>query len=461
MNLVEVLLYVTLASSLIIPLISTLGYHKSKAILLISLVGVITFILASLIMIFEGMVEFYSGLVRHDRFSALILLGAGFSALIVLIAIGYDAYRWSSHPAFYSLTPLILFGTFYLAGASNVLVVIAAWLLVSVATYVLVALPGDSESRVAAVKYVYVGIVATLLIALWASVHVALRKGDMMEVGMLSGVLNQPLVALALASLLAAFGFKIGMVPFHWWLPSVYGRADGKAIAVVAGVAKLGFIVLVVRLITEGFAKLDYTITTLAMIAFITMTYGNVAALTTLDLQRLLAYSSIAHVGYITVALYVLAVAPPESTLFKMALAGIALQSIAYTLAKTPLFLLTSEAGRSLEVELRGLLARDRLSSISTAILLASLLGIPPLIGFWGKLYMFLPVASYSIPLLVAALVNSGVSSAYYIRALRDITTPSETRSREVRFRYRMALLIGATLSIVLGLAAPLVLMLI
>jgi NADH-quinone oxidoreductase subunit N len=134
------------------------------------------------------------------------------------------------------------------------------------------------------------------------------------------------------------------------------------------------------------------------------------------------------------------------------------LQSIAYTLAKTPLFLLTSEAGRSLESELRGLLARDRLSSISTAILLASLLGIPPLLGFWGKLYMFIPIASLSIVVLVIALVNSGVSSAYYVRALRDITTPPEVVVREVRASYKAALVLGAVATAALGLLAPLIL---
>jgi NADH-quinone oxidoreductase subunit N len=141
-----------------------------------------------------------------------------------------------------------------------------------------------------------------------------------------------------------------------------------------------------------------------------------------------------------------------------MALAGIALQSIAYTLAKTPLFLLTSEAGRSLESELRGLLARDRLSSISVAVLLASLLGIPPLLGFWGKLYMFIPIASFSIAILAIALINSGVSSAYYIRALRDVTTPPEAVVREVRVGYRVALLLGAVATLALGLLAPLML---
>ena len=454
--LVEVLIYATLASSILVPLISTLGYERSRAILAVSAAGVASFIAASLLTLAEGSVELYGGLVRHNTFTSIIMLGAGFSALIALATVGYEGYRWFSHPAFYSLLPLILFGVFYLAGAGNVLVVVAAWLLVSVATYVLVALPGDRDSRVAAIKYIYVGIVATLLVALWASIQIAVE-----ETGALSSATiatGQPLIALALISALAAFGFKVGIVPFHWWLPSVYGKADGRVVAVVAGVAKLGFIALIARLLLEGFTGPPYTPTVLAVIAVLTMTYGNVAALTALDLQRLLAYSSIAHMGYIVVALYTLTLAEPGSLAYRAALAGIALQSVAYTLAKTPLFLLTSGAGRSLEAELRGLLARDKLSAVSAAILLASLLGIPPLAGFWGKLYMFLAVAGYSIPLLLVALVNSGVSSAYYIRALRNMTAQPTPETREVNVRYRVALLVGAIGTLAVGAVAPLVL---
>jgi NADH-quinone oxidoreductase subunit N len=454
--LVEVLVYTTLASSLAIPLLAATGYHRSRAILALSWLGVLSFLLASLLVFASNGVELYSGLVRHDAFTSIILLGAGLSACLALLAVGYDGYRWFSHPAFYSLLPLVLFGTFYLAGANNVLVVIASWLLVSVASYVLVALPGDSDSRMASIKYIYVGMVATLLIAIWASVHVS-RVDGLLEVGMLSGG-NQPLALLALLASISAFGFKVGIVPFHWWLPSVYGRADGRVIAVVAGVAKLGFIAIIVRLITQSFSDLGYTSKLLAVLAVTTMTYGNIAALTTTDLQRLLAYSSIAHIGYITAAAYVLSIAEPGSLAYRMALAGIALQSIAYTIAKTPLFLLTSEAGRSLEGELRGLLARDRQASISVAVLLASLLGIPPLLGFWGKLYMFLPLASYSIAILAIALVNSGVSSAYYVRALRDIVTTPEGAVRGIREGYRTALTIGAVMTVILGLIAPLVL---
>lgn len=459
MLLVEILVYAALAASLIIPLLASMGREMSRAILVVSWAGVLSFTLASLTLLFAGKpVEFYSGLVSHDSFTALILVGASLSAILVLAAVSLDAYRWPSHPAFYSLTLLILFGVFYLAGARNILMVAASWLLVSVASYVTIALPGDRDSRFAALRYVYVGAAATLLIALWLSAHVYAGGGDLSST-YFTVLPREPLVSLALTAALAAFGFKLGIFPFHWWLPSVYGRADGRPVAVVAGIAKLGFIGLTVRLLVESFSGSHEAALILAVLSALTMTYGNVAALTTTDLQRLLAYSSIAHVGYMLAAMAV-ALSALDGQLLKLALAGIALQSIAYTTAKTPLFSIVADAGRDFERELKGLLAGDRAASISIAILLASLLGIPPLLGFWGKLYMFIPIAKYSLILLAIALANSGVSSAYYIRALRNITaSPGEAPGR-LHDTYRLSVILGAFITIVLGLIAPLALIL-
>ncbi|MEM2223801.1 MAG: proton-conducting transporter membrane subunit [Acidilobaceae archaeon] len=456
----EILVYITLASSLIIPLMDALGYGRSRAVVIVSWVGVASFTIASIILLSTSSVnEFYAGLVVHNSFTSLILLGASIAAILVLIAVNMDAIVWPSNPAFYSLIPLILFGLFYLAGANSIITIIASWLLVSVASYVMVALPGDRESRLAAIRYVFIGATATLIIALWASTTLIGAGIELITPIKPREFKSEAFLVLSLA--LAAFGFKLGVVPFHWWLPSVYGRADGRPIAIVAGIVKLGFIALIVRIISESFAGSLDAAFIIALIAIATMTYGNIAALTTLDLQRLLAYSSIAHVGYIISALTVI-IAEPNSPVSKLALAGVAIQSIAYTLAKTPLFTLVAEAGRELEGELRGLLARDNTTAISSTILLASLLGIPPLIGFWGKLFIFLPLASYSIILLIVALVNSGISSVYYIRALRNVVTPATTQqSRIIRDRYRAVVVISAIATIILGLIAPIIIRLI
>lgn len=432
---VLLLIHVTLATSLLVPLFS-----GASARLMLTLVGTASFAVASLLLYAGGGGEFYGGLVTHDKLSSLLLVGASLASAISLIAYGREASKWPTSPAFYSLAPLTLFGLFFLAGANNVIAVVASWLLVSVASYVIIATPGDAESRTAAVKYIYIGIIATILLAIWAPAYVY-ETGQLMSehVGGDGSLLVFPL-------LLAAIGFKIGVVPFHWWLPSVYGKADGRSVAFVAGAVKLGFIALLVRIVDSLFSGSSQIALALAIISAITMTYGNVAALTTRELQRMLAYSSIAQVGYLLAGLAV--IVAMDGVADSLATIGIALLSLSYAFSKTPLF---SAIGGMRE----GGLSSDSATMISSATLLASLLGVPPLLGFWGKLFIFMPLASYSLPLLVLALLNSGVSSAYYIRALRDIAT-SASAERAALEGYRAALVLGALLTILLGILAPL-----
>ncbi|MCX8165796.1 MAG: proton-conducting transporter membrane subunit [Acidilobaceae archaeon] len=441
----EVLVGITLVTSLLVPLF----FQNRQFVNLLSWMGMLAFAAASAYLLLTGGGTFFDGLLRHDVFTSLLLLGSSASAALLLFAAGQSAASWKTYPAFHSLLPLSLFGLFFLAGAESVLVIVASWLLVSVISYVIISLPGDRESRLAAVRYIYVGIVATLFVALWIT-SIAYATGS----DVLAPLNGSSISVMALSFAIAAVGFKLGLFPLHWWLPSVYGKADGRVVAFVASAAKLGFIALLVRTIASTFGGSGEAALFLAIIAALTMSYGNLAALTTGDLQRLLAYSSIAQVGYILAGLAVV-VAFPDSQLEKLALAGIALQSIAYALSKTPLFAMIAEGGRELEGELKGLLSRDRVSAISSATLLASLLGIPPLLGFWGKLYIFFPLASYSLPLLAIALLNSGISSAFYIRAFRDMTSASPNPRGPLSESYRLALLVAAALTVLLGIVAP------
>ncbi|MCX8195973.1 MAG: proton-conducting transporter membrane subunit [Acidilobaceae archaeon] len=443
---VEVLLGITLLSSVIVPVL----VESRRAVAVLSWLGLISFTGASVYMLFRGGGSFFDGLVVHDVFSSLLLLGASLSSAMILFAAWPESTSWRSYPALQSLLPLSLFGLFFLAGANSAVTIIAAWLLVSVISYVTIALPGDRESRLAAIRYIYVGMIATLALALWLASSVYATGID--RLSPLSGGIE----VLALGLAVGAVGFKLGLFPLHWWLPSVYGKADGRVVAFVAAAVKLGFIALLVRALAESFAGSEDAALFLAILSALTMTYGNVAALTTADLQKILAYSSIAQVGYMLAGMAVV-VAFPESSLARLALAGIALQAIAYSLSKAPLFSMVAEAGRELGGELKGLLSRDPVSSVSSAALLASLLGIPPLLGFWGKLYIFFPLASYSLPLLILALINSGVSSAYYIRALRDMTSAEPNPRAPLRERYRTILLAGALLTALLGLVAPII----
>ncbi|BAA80407.2 NuoN homolog [Aeropyrum pernix K1] len=448
-NAVMALIYGNLALAIIIPAVYVASPSLRRYIQALTAVAVLAFLLAAIATVYHvfayGNLTMANNMIVHDKLSSVMLLGAALAAALAYIQAYYKAEEWPTHPGYYGLLPLTFFGTFFLMGSLSPLLILASWLVLSVATYIIAGLPGDRDSVAAAVRYIYVGTLATLFIAVWiAAFYAGLRPPLALE-------------ALAVVAIMASIGFKLGAFPFHWWVPNVYGRADGRAIAIVAGVAKLAFLGILVRLVytlSGGLTpfEADALALLIAASAVATMTLGNVSALNTGDLRAMLAYSSIAQTGYLLVGMVAVANLMSAGLNPTIALAGIGLQAVAYAVAKAPLFSLAAETGG----RVKGILRGDWVSAVSVAVLLASLLGIPPLVGFWGKLYMFLPATSYSSILVLLALVNSGVSSVYYIRFLRDALDEAGEPPR-ISEESRYVLVLAALITTVIGLAAPLI----
>ncbi|MCG2881914.1 MAG: NADH-quinone oxidoreductase subunit NuoN [Acidilobus sp.] len=462
---VEFLLYLTLAASLIAPVTSPLGRRENVAPVIVAAIGVGSFATLAGLLLYataSAPVQFYGGLVVQDSFTSLLLLGAALAAITYMIAIGVEGLQWASSPSLYSLIPLTLFGSFFLAGAADLLVILASWLLVSVVSYVVIASSDVKEAKGAAVRYAFVGIVATLILAASLAFYSIASGSYVLSLTPLSAGSGaaREVAALSVILLLAALGFKVGLFPFHWWLPSVYGRGDGRTVSFVAAVVKLAFIAVLGRallVLSYGSPLAGDVALTVAVLAVATMTYGNVAAFTSRDLQVILAYSSMAQVGYILAALAAAAyfAGNLELSMLRLALYAVALQSIAYAIAKAPLFAFTGSTARELE-RLRGLMGVSPTAAVSASVLLYSLLGVPPLLGFWGKLYLFLSTSGYTVWLTLAALINSGVSAVYYIIASRELLTKQERPPTPPAMKYKIALAIAALLILVLGIVAPL-----
>jgi len=462
---VEFLLYLTLAASLIAPVTSPLGRRENVAPVIVAAIGVGSFATLTGLLLYataSAPVQFYGGLVVQDSFTSLLLLGAALAAITYMIAIGVEGLQWTSSPSLYSLIPLTLFGSFFLAGAANLLVILASWLLVSVVSYVVIASSDVKEAKGAAVRYAFVGIVATLILAASLAFYSIASGSYVLSLTPLSAGSGaaREIAALSVILLLAALGFKVGLFPFHWWLPSVYGRGDGRTVSFVAAVVKLAFIAVLGRallVLSYGSPLAGDAALTVAVLAVATMTYGNVTAFTSRDLQVILAYSSMAQVGYILAALAAAAyfAGNLELSMLRLALYAVALQSIAYAIAKAPLFAFTGSTARELE-RLRGLMGISPTAAVSASVLLYSLLGVPPLLGFWGKLYLFLSTSGYTVWLTLAALINSGVSAVYYIIASRELLTKQERPPTPPAMKYKIALAIAALLILVLGIVAPL-----
>ncbi len=397
-----------------------------------------------------GYYRLYDSLMVIDGFAAMMSFIAWLVGMIVFLASILKSSEWPSFPALQSLIPLVVLGSFLLASTTDLVLLIVLWILVSVTSYVIIALPKDKISADSAIKYGIMGGVATAFLVIWLGLHLA--SSGSLSLDMYS---VHSLIPLAVLLLMVAIGFKTGVVPFHWWLPDVYGLSNGYAVSVVVGPIKVGILAFLARALYNVLEPSIQTAYLLSFLAAITMTYGNIAAFTTRDLQRMMAYSSIAHIGYILTPLAVLALpdAPRE-----LAIASIAVHVFAYTIAKASIFpflgLCRRDIGSTHLERLRGLAASNRLLAFSISILLLSLLGVPPLLGFWGKLYMF--KAAMAIPWLVlVALINSGFSSIYYAIAIRELLSSEGAAAEKAismeGFEQEM-LIASALITIILGL---------
>ncbi len=476
MDSVLALNYLSVALALLIAVVAALGKRTSNIIRVLAWLSILSFAAASSILLLktmDGPVQYYNGLVIHDKFTAFLLLGISLTGTLALIGAGKDPLIWESSPGYYSLLPLVLFGSFIITGVTDTLTLIAAWLLVSVINYVFIALPPDKESRGAAVRYIVIGAVATLFLLVWLTGNSVVASIQGLQGLQISPLTLDKISGLTIAAFIAALGFKIGVVPFHWWVPSVYGKAEGRVVALVAGLTKLAFIGVLARVVylasggnLGGVTLVKYPFVTpaaaknialiLGVLAVASMFYGNIAAVATRDMKIMLSYSAIAQVGYILAALSAVAYfAGSNEKLAYYAMAAVAVQAVAYGLAKAPLFTLTGVAERI--ERLRGLMSRDSISAASVGILLMSLLGLPPMLGFWGKILMFYAVAGFSIILVIISFINTTISAAFYIRMTRDIMATDVETDVIVPGDMRLSLLTGALLIIFFGFIAPIV----
>lgn len=397
-----------------------------------------------------------SGSLRVDPLSTYISLIATLGSFLVTLASLPHAREWSTSPSLYSLILLSLLGVYFILYANDVSVVIAAWALVAVASYVIVGVRKDDRSLEASVKYAIMGVTSSsLLIFGVAIVFGIVRSSSLSSVEYVPPNLRLLLLLGALL-LIAAFGFKMGVVPFHAWLPDVYGGAHPILVSFVSGVIKLISIGAFIRVLLPLIQPLgEYWLSTIALLSIITMFYGNLAALVQRNVQRMMAYSSIAQAGYFLIAFAALYSASAS----KLALQAIGLQVTTYVLAKVGIFVgLAYLERKGLDLTLDGLRGVGRTMKISCSmlsILMLSLMGMPPLIGFWSKfMYVFLSAIDLAPWLVLIGVINSGISVGYYAQVIRFMyfANPAEGFKESSRDAELYVLLATGLLTVLLGL---------
>jgi F420H2 dehydrogenase subunit N len=391
----------------------------------ISFVGVLLALL-EMVMFDPSVMSGYSfgTLFVRDAFSDLFI----YIVLIVAFLVLMSSTLWGGDKGAYNFLLLISFsGAIWVIMATDLVALFLAWELMSTPTYILVALGPRKEAVDGATKYFVMGLLATMLmlfgIALTYGVTGTTELSVLSEfVNTLwaSPVGNEPAaytLLLAMVLFIVSFGFKVGIFPGWQWVPDAYASADGSVTAYLAGGSKKTGVSALLRILMVGFffARMEWA-PLIAGVAILTMIIGNVLALAQKDIMRMLAYSSIAMMGYLFIGV-------AAANEIGMAAAGF--HAFAHAIMKTAAFILIWAMSFKLTKritydDLAGLSKRAPAAAAMLAILVLSLAGMPLTVGFWSKLVLFQSaVVAGMWWLALIGLLNSVFSLGYYLRVLK------------------------------------------
>jgi NADH-quinone oxidoreductase subunit N len=346
------------------------------------------------------------------------LLTIGVGILVVLMSMNYLDETGIPPGEYYALLLFALAGMIVMASGTDLVVIFLGLEVMSISVYILAgAWRTQRRSNEAAMKYFLLGAFATgFLLYGIALLYGATGSTRLDVIAEKVGAADHTLVLAGVAMLLVAFGFKVAAVPFHMWTPDVYEGAPTSVTALMAVAVKSAGFAAFVRVFLHAFAGLqaDWSML-LWVLAVATMTVGNVLALAQRNMKRMLAYSSIAHAGYLLVALTAGGANGGAAALFYL---------LVYAFMNLGAFGVVIALGRRGEPnenldDYAGLGFRAPLLGATMALFMLSLTGIPPLAGFAGKVYIFTAAVSQGyVALAVIGVVNSAISAGYYVRVL-------------------------------------------
>jgi NADH-quinone oxidoreductase subunit N len=391
----------------------------------LALIGTLTGTLASVISAAHAGPGFY-GLVESDSFSFFFRLLVGTVAFLVVLAAGpYLDRERLPVPEFYALLLFATAGMGVLASAQELLTAFIGLEMSSISSYILAGYRRDSlKSSESAMKYFLLGSFATAFF-LYGIALVYGATGTTVLDKMGDADPASTLLKLGLAMILIGLGFKVAAAPFQVWTPDVYEGAPTPVTALFSAGPKAAAFALLLRIFATVPAATHFWFWAFWVLAVATMFAGNLGALVQTNIKRLLAYSSIAHAGYILVAFAaVTSMARGGAAEAAPAYAAVLFYLLTYALVKLGAFTIVSQLGGAGEKNLSlddyaGLSQRQPVVAAILSIYLLSLLGLPVTAGFFGKFYIFkAAVNSNLIWLAVLMAINSVIGSYYYLRVI-------------------------------------------
>lgn len=437
----------------------------SAAPAILALLGVGGAILLSGVSVPGSGKAIFEGMAAYDGFAVFFKVLLAFATLVViLMSMESRELAGRSKAEYFIFLLSTLLGMFLLSSATDIVMLYLSLELVSIPSYLLAGyLKGKERSTEAAMKYVVFGATASgvmiygfsLLFGMTGSTQIA-------EIGrgLAAGKAALPTI-LAAVMVAVGFGYKIAAVPFHMWSPDVYEGAPTPATAFFSVAPKAAGFAVLVRFYYTVFAapdaaagmwritsSMDWTLM-FAVLSAVTMTVGNLVAVKQNNVKRLLAYSSIAHAGYMLMGFVLLTSAGIAAILFYL---------VVYLFMNLGAFYVVVLVGNTTRGEdisdFTGLGSRAPFAAVALAIFLFSLTGIPPFSGFIGKVYLFAEIINRGIYwLAIVAALNSVVSLYYYARIVRAmfLQEPTVASAIQVPAVSRAMLILLAAPTLILG----------
>lgn len=408
-----------------------------------SIAGILIATVAAIVTTAEFPTGAFNGMVAVDGFSTFLkVVILGVALLTTLMSGGYfDAKGGGSsfrYGEYYALLLLTTAGIMFLASATDLVMLFLGVETMSIGLYILAGLRHDRpRSSEASLKYLLLGAFASgfLLYGMALTYGSTGGKTNFGEIATaIAGMGDKPVALLAgVGLMMIGLLFKVAAVPFHFWSPDVYQGSPTPVTAFMSAAPKAAAVAAAIRLM--GWALPDLSMVwgpVLWIIAVLTMSVGNIIAISQRDIKRMLAYSSISHAGYLLLAI----LAAGNIDVRESAASGMLFYLAAYYLMNLGAFTIAILVSRSREGDYQlddymGLGSQKPILALAMTVFMVSLAGIPPTAGFFGKLFVFsAAVKAGYIWLVVIAVINSVISAYYYLRLvvymfMKPQTTPA------------------------------------
>lgn len=360
---------------------------------------------------------------------------------------------------FYAILLFAILGMMVMISADNMIVLYVGLELLSLALYGLIALQRDNvKATESAMKFFILGALASGILLYGISFIYGASGGNLqLELIVRSMLSNQsqeinPLLIFGLVFIVAGLVFKLGLVPFHMWIPDVYEGSPLAVTTMVGSLTKIAAVVFMIRFLVGGLVLLSmYWTMMLLALAMLSLFFGNIIAIAQTNIKRMLGYSTISHMGFVTLGFVVLSVDGLTSTLFYVITYSIT------ALATFGILLALSKDGFECENldDLKGLGTSHPVYAFLIMLTMFSMAGIPPLVGFYAKFKILAALVNIGLtPVAIFAVVMSLIGAFYYIRVVKVMYFDEKVKDIEISnicIGTKVVLFINTILLLIIG----------